>query len=130
MALRSIVTDDRPRYFDLRSIRLPVTAVASILHRLAGVALLLGLPLAIGLLEYSLRSPVHFEAVRQGLATPVAKLLLVAGCWALLYHLLAGVRHLAMDLHLGESRALGRRSAWLVLGAGPVLTVLFGIWLW
>jgi succinate dehydrogenase / fumarate reductase cytochrome b subunit len=124
------MTKRRPTFFDLRSIRLPVTAVASILHRLAGVVLLLGLPLAVGLLEYSLRSPGHFEAVRQGLASPLAKLLVVACCWALLHHLLAGVRHLAMDLHLGESRVAGRRSAWLVLGAGPVLTVLLGIWLW
>ncbi len=124
------MTDRRPRFLDLRSIRLPVTAVTSILHRLAGLALLLGLPLAMGLLEYSLRTPEHFDAVRQGLSSPAAKLLLIAGCWALSHHLLAGLRHLALDMHLGEARAAGRCTAWLVLAGGPLLALLFGIWLW
>ena len=52
---------------------------------------------------------------------------MVAG---LIYHLVAGIRHLIMDLGIGESLEGGVLGARIVLGVAVVLIVIAGAWLW
>ena len=49
---------------------------------------------------------------------------------ALLYHLVAGIRHLLMDAGLGESLEGGRLGAKILIVIAVVLIVLLGVWIW
>ena len=48
--------------------------------------------------------------------------------WALVHHVLAGVRHLLMDVGVGSELARARASARLVLVAAPALALLLLVW--
>ena len=117
----------RPIFLNLVQIRLPVAGVMSILHRLSGVLLFLALPLASWLLMRSLENPEGWRMVRDSFSGCGARLLLIATLWALLHHLLAGIRYLLLDVHIGIGRPRYRYSAWAVLISAPLLAVTLGL---
>jgi succinate dehydrogenase / fumarate reductase cytochrome b subunit len=116
----------RPVFFDLYRIRFPVTALVSLGHRISGVVLALAIPATVWLLALSLRGPDAFERAALALRGAGAKALLVVAAWALAHHALAGIRHLALDLHIGTSLPAARTSAIVVfvLEAAIVLAVI------
>jgi succinate dehydrogenase / fumarate reductase cytochrome b subunit len=120
-------TENRPRFLNLLQIRMPIGAVASIAHRISGVLLFLILPATVFLLELSVRSPEGFDQARAILQAPLVRLLGLVLAWALLHHLLAGIRFLLLDLEIGIEREQARLSAWLVnLGAPLVVLLIVG----
>lgn len=104
----------RPRALYLFRLRYPVGAMCSFAHRLSGVLLALGLPVAAYALRRSLEGPSGYEAIAGFLHSTCGKALAVLFLWALAHHVLAGVRHLLMDIGLGSSLAASRVSAWSV----------------
>mgnify|MGYP003394634438 CR=1 FL=1 len=114
----------RPKNLNLLSIRLPINALVSILHRVSGFLLFLVLPLMLWCLQQSLQSATGFEQVRALLTHPLAKLMLLSLAWAFFHHFLAGLRHLAMDVHWGTKLTSARLSSKLVLACGLLLTLL------
>jgi succinate dehydrogenase / fumarate reductase cytochrome b subunit len=54
--------------------------------------------------------------------------------WLLLaplcYHLVAGIRHLLADVHMGDTLKAGRIGSVLTFVIFIILMVLAGIWLW
>jgi succinate dehydrogenase / fumarate reductase cytochrome b subunit len=82
------------------------------------------------LLQLSLASAEGFAQAGDALQSPLAKLILWAVLAALAYHTCAGVRHLFMDMGIGESMEGGVRSAKIVFVASALLIVLAGIWIW
>ena len=123
------VKDKRPVNLDIGTIALPITAIASILHRVSGVVLFFGSGILLWLLDLSLRSPEDFAQAAALLQTPLFLLLVWGVTAALLYHMCAGVRHLLMDLGIGESLEGGRRGALLMFVASAVLILLAGWYL-
>jgi len=118
----------RPVFLDLRAIHLPVNAWVSILHRVSGVFLLLGVPLWAMWFVRSLEGEAGFQAVHAALASPWGTLFAGSTLVALAHHGFAGVRHLAMDGHWGLGRTASRRSAWAVLVADLlILPVIWGV---
>lgn len=117
-------TENRPRFLNLLQIRMPIGAVASIAHRISGVLLFLILPAAVFLLEISVRSPEGFTQARAILRAPLGQVLGLVLAWALLHHLLAGIRFLLLDLEIGIERKQARMSAWLVNLGAPLLLLL------
>jgi succinate dehydrogenase / fumarate reductase cytochrome b subunit len=61
---------------------------------------------------------------------PFAKFLLWGVLSALAYHTVAGVRHLFLDLGIGESKEGGPRTAVVTFVVSAVLIVLLGLWIW
>ncbi len=110
---------------DLMRYRLPVAGIASILHRVSGLLMFLGLPLVLWLFEQSLSSERSFGQFVQFARAPLARLVLLGLAWALLHHLCMGVRFLLLDAHLGVEREAARRSSWVVLAVSLGLTALF-----
>lgn len=119
------VTRTPPRFLDLARIRFPVGAIASILHRISGIVLVLSLPLLANALAESLRSPQGFEAVVHGATRSWFAPLLFVGVWALVHHIFAGVRHLLMDMGVGYRLPRARASAFVSIAAGAVAAVLW-----
>ena len=116
-----------PRFLNLLAIRLPVGGLASIAHRISGVLLFLAVPPAVGLFGLSLQGPAGFAAAAQWLSNPLVRWVVWLLVWALAHHLLAGVRHLLLDMDIGVTRPAARRSAWLVNLGGLALALWFGL---
>lgn len=110
--------------------RLPLTAWTSITHRASGVFLFAGMAVLIWALDASLASPESFASLQECLASPLAKLVIWAVVAGLIYHSVAGVRHLVMDLGIGETMQGGTLSAKVVLAVSALLIVLAGVWIW
>lgn len=121
----AIVKDNRPVYLNLFQFKFPVTAIASILHRLSGVFLFLLIPGLLYALSLSLASVHSFHTVKSWFTAPCCQWVLAFMAVALCYHVLAGLRHLLMDCHVGDGKESGRQGAYAVIG----LTALFALWL-
>lgn len=113
-----------PKFLNLLQIQLPPGGIASIAHRVSGVLMFLSIPLLTWLFALSLQSEQGYrDALGILRLLPVRAATLVLA-WSLAHHLLAGVRHLLLDLEIGMSRAAARRSAWLVNIGALGLTAL------
>jgi succinate dehydrogenase / fumarate reductase, cytochrome b subunit len=121
---------NRPKNLNLFTIRLPINAVVSILHRASGMALFLALPLILLAFQTSLRSPESYAALADLLSHWFFKLVLIGLSWAFFHHFFAGIRHLLQDIHwmtsLQKARFSGRVVLWLV--AISVAIFAFVIW--
>lgn len=117
----------RPKHLALHLIKLPLAGYVSILHRVSGALLFLALPLMLLALQYSLRSIETYTQLVDVLQHPLSKLVWLGLLWAFLHHFCAGIRYLAIDLHLASSLAKARSSSRWVLGVSLVLTVLIGV---
>lgn len=126
----SKVKDTRPVNLDIGSMRLPITAWASITHRATGVFLFAGMAVLLWALDQSLDSPESFGALKDCLASPVAKLVIWAVVAGLIYHSLAGIKHILMDMGIGESFEGGVMGARIVIALSIILILLAGVWIW
>lgn len=125
------VNKKRPINLDLSTLKFPAMAIASILHRVSGIVLFLLLPFMLCLLKTSLVSETSFIDLHNIMMTSLLiKITLWAFSAALVYHLLAGIRHLLMDAGFGEHLEQGRRSAVFVIISAIILTIFLGIWIW
>jgi succinate dehydrogenase / fumarate reductase cytochrome b subunit len=121
----------RPKYYDLNLLNLPVPGLVSIFHRITGVAMFLFLiPGILWLLQCTLASEAGFNQWKAYFALPLVKLVCLGFVWAYLHHLFAGIRYLLLDVHVGIAKEPAQRSARLVLAAGIVATILFGVRVW
>jgi len=130
MRIFGYVRKERPVHLDLFKFRFPIMAIVSILHRISGVIIFLLLPALFYLLHQSLVSQQQFDHLAQCLAQPVGKVFMLIVILATLFHLLAGIRHIVMDMGFAESKAAGRASAWGLILLVIILTVFMGMRLW
>ena len=89
-----------------------------------------GILLLVWMLDISLSSSEGFSELQAILAETWAKVVLWLVLAALTYHLVAGVKHLVMDMGIGETLEGGKLGAKLTLAAFFVLVILEGVWLW
>lgn len=122
------MNDNRPVNLDLRTIRLPITSYSSILHRISGVVIFLLLPVLLCMLEGSLASAESFAKLQGDMSGFFPKLVIWGVLSALLYHLVAGIRHIVMDLGWGESLEGGQLGAKITLGLSAALILIAAGW--
>lgn len=130
MRKKLIVNKKRPINLDLSSLKFPPMAIASILHRISGVLIFLLFPVVLFILSHSLQSEDSFAQTKMILTNPYYKLVLWAFGASMIYHVIAGIRHLIMDMGFGESLDAGRMSAVLIIVLAVILTIFLGIWIW
>ncbi len=114
--------------------RLPPAGFVSILHRVSGALMFLLLPFVIWLFDVSLTSEISYERFTSTFVAGVGflpgwfmKLVALALIWAYLHHLIAGVRHLWMDMTHSVSLVQGRLSAWVTLVTSVMLTLALAV---
>ncbi len=117
----------------LASYRLPPAGIVSILHRVSGALMFVLMPLIIWLFDTSLSSEVSFERFTAAFTAGIGvvpgvliKLVVLALIWSYLHHLIAGVRHLWMDMTHSVSKEQGHSSAIATLVSSVALTLLLG----
>lgn len=123
------MNDLRPKNLNLFTIHFPLPAIVSILHRVSGVFLFLLIPLILWAFAASL-TPGGFDSLQQGLSHFWVKLVFWVLFVPFCFHLVAGIRHLLSDIHLGDTLKAGRMTALLTFIISIVLMALAGIWLW
>ena len=135
----SEVTQKRPEFRninafkDLTTYRLPAAGIVSILHRISGAILFLLLPFIIWLFDTSVSSEISFARFKAAFGIGIGfvpgwfvKLAVLALIWAYLHHLIAGMRHLYMDMTHSVSKEFGKSSAVVTLALSVGLTVVLG----
>ncbi|WP_330925439.1 succinate dehydrogenase, cytochrome b556 subunit [Candidatus Sororendozoicomonas aggregata] len=120
----------RPVNLDVTTIRLPLPAYTSILHRVAGILLFVGMVAILYAFHLSLASEESFASVKTVLASGVVKFFVWVLISALIYHFVAGVKHLLMDVDVGDGKESGKAGAVITLVVSAILIVLAGGWIW
>lgn len=124
------VNNKRPVNLDIGTISLPITAYTSILHRVTGVALFVGVGILMWLLDVSLTSENGFNSVKAIFDSFICKVIVWGVLIALIYHSAAGVKHLIMDVGIGETMEGGSRGSRIVIAVTIILSVLVGAAIW
>jgi succinate dehydrogenase / fumarate reductase cytochrome b subunit len=119
--------NDRPLSPHLSIYRWPVTMVSSILHRATGIAMAVGFILFAFWLADTASGPESYAAFAGIMGSLVGKILLIGWSWAFFYHLANGIRHLVWDSGRGFEKAQATASAWFVIVASVVLTLVFWV---
>ena len=130
MVVEKDMNKTRPKHLALHKIKLPLAGYVSILHRVSGAILFLALPLLLAMLDQSLRSIETFTNLAEYLDHALVKFALIGMLWAFLHHFFAGLRYLAIDLHLLHGLSGARASSRWVLAVSLALTVVLGVKLW
>ncbi|WP_455427401.1 succinate dehydrogenase cytochrome b556 subunit [Dryocola sp. LX212] len=121
----------RPVNLDLSTIRFPVTAIASILHRASGVITFVAVGILLWLLGLSLSSPEGFLVASSMMSGFFVKFIMWGILTALAYHVVGGIRHMLMDVgYLEETFLAGKRSAMISFVITVVLSILAGVLVW
>ena len=113
----------RPLSPHLQVYRWQMGNTLSILHRITGVALALGLvALAYWLISIA-SGEESYEAAMRMFSSPLGLLFLIGWTFSFIYHTLNGVRHLVWDAGYGFERAARRASGWFAVGGALLLTL-------
>ena len=123
------VAESRPEFRNIHvsqlfQYKLPPPGLVSIMHRISGAALFLLLPFILWLFELSLTSEISYARLVEVASNALVKLVLVGLAWAYLHHLIAGVRYLMLDLHIGLDKPVARTSALAVYWISLPLTLI------
>lgn len=120
----------RPVNLDIATMKLPITAYVSILHRVSGVVLFPLVAIFLWMLDASLSSEESFSSIKECMGSPVVQVVIWGSLSALAYHLVAGLRHMVMDFGFGETLKGGQLGAVVTLALSALLIILTGVWIW
>lgn len=94
----------RPLSPHLQIYRWPITMLVSILHRVTGVGLYAGTLLLACWVIAAAAGPEQFATVSAVYGSFIGRLILLGYTWALVHHLLGGIRHFIWDVGAGFSK--------------------------
>ena len=121
------------RLIDATQYRLPLAGIVSILHRASGALMFVLLPFVVWLFDASVTSEISYAQFTNAFVAGIGwlpawavKVVVLALIWAFLHHLIAGLRHVWMDVTHSVSKEWGRQSAVVTLALSLVLTLLLG----
>ncbi len=119
-----MASDNRPLSPHLQVYRWQITMALSIVHRMTGVGLGLGLLLLTWWIVAAASGPDYFSLVNTVMTSIIGRLILLGFTWALCYHLCNGIRHLFWDIGYGFEIPSMQKSGMAVIALSIVLTVL------
>lgn len=119
----------RPKNLNLFTIHFPLPAIVSILHRISGAILFILIPFILLGLQFSL-TDTGYETLGNWVDNFCVKFIIWLFLIPFIFHLVAGIRHLLSDIHIGDTLKMGRRMAVLTFIISALLVILAGVWLW
>ena len=131
MALFGSPTNDkRPVFLNLLQIHLPLTALVSILHRVSGIGMILGLPIVLVMFYCVVAGSSEYQSMVFLSSFTMSKVILLLILTGTMYHILAGIRHIYDDFAGTHALIHARYTAWLLMFAW-VAWIVACIWrLW
>lgn len=120
-------TQSRPLSPHLSVYKLIPTMVMSIMHRITGAALYFGTALVAWWLIAAASGEAYFDFVNDIFGSFIGRLILFGYTWALMHHMLGGIRHFVWDMGSGFDKHVSTKMAWATLAGSIILTIL--IWI-
>jgi succinate dehydrogenase / fumarate reductase, cytochrome b subunit len=117
----------RPTSPHLTIFRPLITMVMSIVHRITGAALYFGMVLLAWWLLAAAAGPGPFETANAFFGSWFGRLILFGFTWALIHHLLGGIRHLIWDTGTGYGEAARNGLAWATIIGSVILTLVLWV---
>ncbi|MGF7006195.1 succinate dehydrogenase, cytochrome b556 subunit [Aminobacter sp. BE322] len=117
----------RPLSPHLTIYRPPITMTTSIIHRITGAALYFGTLLVAWWLIAAATSQEYFDFVNGIYGSWIGRIVLLGYTWALMQHLLGGIRHLIWDTGAGLEKHTASKLAWATVVGAVLLTLL--VWI-
>jgi succinate dehydrogenase / fumarate reductase, cytochrome b subunit len=121
------VTQNRPLSPHLSIYKQIPTMVMSIVHRFTGMALYAGTLLVAWWLVAAASGEAYFDWVNGIFGSFLGRLVLFGYTWALLHHLLGGIRHFIWDTGRGFDPKISTKMAWATIAGSSILTIL--VWI-
>ncbi|MEM1113442.1 MAG: succinate dehydrogenase, cytochrome b556 subunit [Pseudomonadota bacterium] len=121
---------DRPVNLDLATIKFPITAVASILHRVCAVIIWVGLAFGLYLLWTVQASPEGYAAAASLFDNFFIQFISWGFLTALGYYCMGGLKHLIQEIGYFEDFEGGSVISWTAISLGVVLAILSGVMVW
>ena len=119
-----------PLFLNLLKIRLPITAKASIIHRISALGVFILIFPFMGAVLISTSSPDGFNYMQDLGNSFFIKLMLNLFIAGLTYHFIAGLRHLVMDFGFWETFKAGSLSAYGTFFISGIMIIYFSTLLW
>jgi succinate dehydrogenase / fumarate reductase cytochrome b subunit len=120
-------TANRPLSPHLQIYKPIPTMVMSIVHRITGSALYVGTLLVAWWLIAAATSERQFDIVNMVYGSWIGLLVLLGYTWALIHHMIGGIRHLIWDTGRGLEKDTTTKMAWGSLVLSVALTIL--VWI-
>ena len=120
----------RPVNLQLNTISFPPTAIVSILHRVSGVGMFVGMVFVIWAWATALQSSEDFAMVQSIMEGVIGKIIAIGTVSLLIFHVVVGIRHVIMDMGYWEELDSGNTSAKASIVLWVILTVLAGVAIW
>ena len=114
----------QPKNLNLFTIRFPIPAIVSILHRMSGVIIFLLMPAITIAFCMSLMSSSDFASVISMINLWPLRILGTILTWGVFHHFIAGCRHLLLDLQIGNDLITARFTSKTVIILSFIFTVL------
>ena len=127
MSASSPAKSDRPLSPHLQIYKPIPTMMMSIVHRITGVALYVGTILVAWWLIAAASGPDYFATVNGFFGSWFGGLGLFGYTWALIHHMLGGLRHFAWDLGYLFEKNTATKLAYATITASVALTLV--IWI-
>jgi succinate dehydrogenase / fumarate reductase, cytochrome b subunit len=124
--MSSTLKGNRPLSPHLQIYKPIPTMVASIVHRITGAALYFGTVLVAWWLIAAASGPDYFEFVQKIMGSIVGRLVLFGYTWALMHHMIGGIRHLIWDTGAMFDKHTSTRMAYVSIVLSVALTLV--IW--
>lgn len=109
----------------------PITAIASITHRVSAVVIWVGLGILLGCIYYAKQSPEAFDQLAQLIEEYFIGQFIV---WGLLtafgYYCMGTIKHLIQDMGYCEEFSSGKIISWVAISLGVILSILAGVYVW
>jgi succinate dehydrogenase / fumarate reductase cytochrome b subunit len=127
------MAENNSRPVDLQMLKFswPVTAIASITHRISAVIIWVGLGILLATLYCASRSQADFAAVAELIETNFFAQFVL---WGLLsafgYYCMGTIKHLVQDMGFCEEFDSGKMISWVAISSGLLLSVLVGVYVW
>ena len=115
--------NNRPLSPHLDIYQYQITWTVSIMHRITGVAMTLGLILIVAWLVAAAFSPELLSLIDGVLRSWIGMIIIFGSLWAFWFHFLNGIRHLFWDLGYGFNLSTVWRSGWVVVLGSIILTI-------
>lgn len=114
----------RPLSPHLQVYRPQLTSITSILTRITGNGLIVGIVLAVWWLLAAATSAEYFATADAMATSWFGDLVFTLSAWAVWYHYLAGLRHLYWDTGRGLDIETAEKLGWACIGGSVLLTLL------
>ena len=123
--------DSRPINLDLTTVSFPITAIASILHRICAVIVWIGMAFYLVTLSHLLGSKEEFDSFHELMQASFPVQFIT---WGLLsafsYYCMGSLKHIIQDLGYFEDFDGGKAISWAAIVLGVLLSIFVGVVIW